>query len=85
MVVCISLCANTVVSRSFDLLADAVSLQLDMSFLAYALGLRVQVFHASHAGRSDSLRHYPDEGADHLPLVQLMQTGDPARYFVAVA
>jgi len=59
-------------------------LQLDLSFLAYALGLRVQVFHPSHAGQSDSLRHYPDEGADHLPLVRLMRTGEPAHYFVTV-
>jgi len=61
-----------------------ILLQLNLSFLAYTLGLRVQVFHPSHTGQSDSLRHYPDEGADHLPLVRLMYVGDPARYFVAV-
>jgi len=59
-------------------------LQLDLSFLAYALGLRVQVFHPSLAGLSDSLRHYPDEGADHLPLVRLMHFADPPCYCVAV-
>jgi hypothetical protein len=60
------------------------SQQLELSFLAYCLGLRVQVFQAPFAGRSDALRHYPDEGADHLPQIRIVRCDEPMRYYVPI-
>ena len=61
-----------------------INLQQDLSFLAHVLGVRLQVFRASRAGQSDSLRHHPDEGADHLPLVRLVECAEQSCFYVPV-